>query len=520
MLTNVKILPGEYWWGGTTITKLCPITETSEYHQDFRVTCENQTAPCFVSSMGRYIWSDAPFKVDASAGNIALEGEEVELIKAGDTLRDAYLAVSKKHFPSDGRKLNDLFFKVAQYCTWIECAYWPTQEKVLNYAHAIIEHGLEPGIFIIDEGWAPQMAYGLWDFDPARFSDPKAMIDELHRLGFTVMLWVVPFVVPNGPEYVMTTTTATGRDKEAAAHTFLRTKDGQVAVTRWWDGYSAILDFTNPYDVEYMKKQLDRLMTDYGVDGFKFDGGATVHYANHSLCFGERGTDKTEYDLNVAWNEFGTSYEFHEFKDTYTFGGRNLIARLHDRNQSWHGMGIDDIIPCALVAGLIGHPFICPDMIGGGQWLDRYNPAFRCNEELFVRMAQCGVLYPMIQYSWAPWEALSEENMKACLDVARIHKLMSDEMLRLVREAEQTGEPILRLLEYNDPHQGYQDIDDEYMVGEDILVAPVVTEGTVARPVTFPQGTWQDEEGNLYEGRNTLMMDAPLDKVLWFTRVK
>jgi len=58
------------------------------------------------------------------------------------------------------------------------------------------------------------------------------------------------------------------------------------------------------------------------------------------------------------------------------------------------------------------------------------------------------------------------------------------------------------------------------MVGDDILVAPVVTKGTRKRPVTFPQGTWKDEEGNLFEGRNTLMMDAPLNKVLWFTRVK
>ena len=64
MIYRFKINEGEYWWGGTTISNFCPLTADSEYHQDFRNSAHNQSAPFFVSTDGRYIWSDNPFKVD------------------------------------------------------------------------------------------------------------------------------------------------------------------------------------------------------------------------------------------------------------------------------------------------------------------------------------------------------------------------------------------------------------------------------------------------------------------------
>ena len=104
-------------------------------------------------------------------------------------------------------------------------------------------------------------------------------------------------------------------------------------------------------------------------------------------------------------------------------------------------------------------------MVGGGEWSFKANPNCRADEELFVRMAQCSALFPMIQFSWAPWEALSAENARLCAEAAALHADMAAEILALVREAEQTGEPILRSLEYNDPHQGFAPITDEFMLG-------------------------------------------------------
>ena len=77
----------------------------------------------------------------------------------------------------------------------------------------------------------------------------------------------------------------------------------------------------------------------------------------------------------------------------------------------------------------------------------------------------------------------------------------------------------MRTLEYNDPHKGYAGITDQFMLGEKLLVAPVVTKGTFERKVFFPEGRWQDEDGNVYEGGTAPVLAAPLSRLLWFRRI-
>ena len=97
---------------------------------------------------------------------------------------------------------------------------------------------------------------------------------------------------------------------------------------------------------------------------------------------------------------------------------------------------------------------------------------------------------------------------------------MSDEIISLVSNAEKTGEPILRSLEYVDPHKGYAKITDEFMLGNDILVCPIITKGTFKKEITFPYGVWVDPDGNEYEGDSVITLETPLNKLTWFRRKK
>ena len=513
-----KMLPSEAWWGGTAASDQCPLTDRSDYHQDFTRECGNQTMPFFVSSLGRYLWSDHPFQVDVSGGEFVIRGENVRLYQAGSTLREAYLAAMQAHFPSNHKRLPEAFFKTAQYNTWMEFTYYPTQEGVLKFARKYLEHGFAPGIFIIDEGWHGR--YGDWEFDFARFPNPKKMVNELHEMGFTVLLWVVPYVCADGVKFVRSLRPLVGTDPEMAKTLYMRNQQNDVAIIQWWNGYSAILNLASPSDAKFLDRQLQHLMKAYGVDGFKFDGGTPAAYDSSNVINGRFATSMTPHELNIAWNEFGARYPFHEYKDTYLGGGKNAIQRLRDKGHRWDGDGINQLIPCALTCSLIGHPFICPDMIGGGEWSYNFLPGFTIDQELFVRMAQCSALFPMMQFSWAPWKALSPENLELCRQAAQLHRQLSGEILALVHEAEDSGEPILRPLEYNDPHRGYAGIIDQFMLGRDLLVAPVVTKGTRQRKVVFPAGTWRDEDGTEYAGGTEQLLPAPLEKLLWFRRVR
>ncbi|MBO5440792.1 MAG: glycoside hydrolase [Clostridia bacterium] len=522
MFFKIKILDGEYFWGGDVNSGYdMPICKDSTFNRDFRYHAHNQFMPLFISSKGRYVWSETGFKVWIENGELCFEGDsDFELYEGGTCLRDAYLDAMNKHFPFEetrkqGKTLPREFFKSAQFNCWTEFDYEPTQEKILEYAHGIIDNGFEPGILMIDEGWHTR--YGQWKFDLHKFPDPKAMIDELHDLGFIVMLWVTPYVTADGVDFCKATRDVFSPDTYDKQ--FLRNKEGEVAIVKWWNGNSAILDLRKECDRRYLNDRLEFLMKEYGVDGFKCDGGDYDSYARENIINGTPADDHDQLALNQAWNEFGSRFKYHEYKDTYKGGGKPVIQRLCDREHSWTTSGILALMPCAILQGLFGYPFICPDMIGGGSWIDKYLPDFKIDEELFIRMAQCSALFPMMQFSLMPWKHLSKEAFDIVMDAYKLHIKLSHMIISEVENAEKTGEPILRSLEYNYPNKGYATITDQFMLGEEILVCPINTKGAFKKEIIFPEGEWQDENGSKYKGDSRILLDTPLNKLLWFKKI-
>ena len=511
-----EILHNEYWWGGSiSCGKEMPFSKDSEIKIDLTKAAFNQHMPFLVSNKGRYIWSDEGIAFEFKDGKIYVEGKNVDIYEAGKTLRDAYLDASKKHFPFDQKEMPEVFFKTAQYNTWMQMTYNPTQDEVLQYARDIVANGFEPGVLMIDEGW--HKPYGQWEFDELKFPDPKAMVNELHAMGFVVMLWVSPFVTASGERYIKSLRFgAEFDDLHNTTDLYLRTKDNEVAIVKWWNGTSAILDFTKECDREFLQKQLDCLISEIGVDGFKFDGGQIQHY---STCInGEVNDDKTHFERNIAWNEFGRQYLFHEFKDTYKGGGKCGIQRLMDRYHSWDNEGINTILQYSLVQGLIGSPFICPDMIGGGAW-SMFIMGVPFDEELFIRMSQVSAMFPMMQFSLAPWQYLNKENLAICKKMTELHKEMADYIVEKVNESRISGEPIVRHLEYEFPNQGYEMTKDMFMLSEKYLVAPVITKGTTTRKVKLPSGEkWKYVDGTVYKGGQTVEVKSPLEVLPYFER--
>lgn len=529
MIYAFDILKDEYWWGGgACFGDKAPFTAQSEI--EMRLTgadnmdCANQSMPFFLSSCGRYIWSNEAFNINFSQGKIYIEAQkEVKMHRAGTTLRDAYLDASKRYFPFDGAELPCDCFETPQYNTWMHCTYYPTQATVLEYAHSIIENGFDPGVLIIDEGW--HKPYGTWEFDPVKFPDPKAMIDELHNMGFKLLLWVCPFVTCSGVNYVksLRMPAESGVGTHGNRDLYLRLENGEVALVGWWNGVCAILDFTQPADREFLKTQLDRLISDLGVDGFKFDGGHLFHYSDYSCKNGHINKKLTHYDRNIAWNEFGRQYFHNEFKDTFKGGGRCSVQRLRDRNHSWDHEGINTIIPYCLSAGLIGSPFICPDMIGGGEWTfieycKKGEATF--DTELFIRMCQVSALFPMMQFSMLPWEYLNSDETDICRNMAKLHREFSPYILKAINESRISGEPIIRHLAYEFPDGGYEKTTDCFMLGEKYLVAPVIKKGEREKEVKLPAGfSWKYVNGTIYKGGQTVTVPAPINVLPYFERI-
>ncbi len=507
---------GERWWVGViSESHRMPLQASSgPFEIDlFANTAGNQVQPLLISTKGRYVWSEEPFHIDFRDGTFVLtpRGGTLESGQRGSTLREAALQAGAAFFPPSGTIPDESLFIHPQFNSWIELTYDQNQEDILAYAHGIVDHGFTPGVLMIDEGWFEE--YGRYLFHPGRFADPKGMMDELHGLGFEVMLWVCPYIRPDGQYF-----------KELFLNeddvVWLRSAENTrfPAIMQWWDGFSAVTDLTSPYGRDWFKGQLDHLVREYGVDGFKLDGGDAAHYSDERMLTGAVAfeADATPNRHTEAFAEIGLDYPLNEYRACWKMGGQPLAQRLRDKEHSWEDLR--KLIPGIVNQGLMGYPFNCPDMIGGGEYLS-FRDLEAVDQELIVRAAQTHALMPMMQFSVAPWRVLSEENLEICRRAATLHSEMSGAILALAREAAGSGEPIVRSLEYQYPHEGYGDVDDQFLLGPDILVAPVLEKGARSRPVVFPPGRWQGGDGSIVEGPTTVEVDAPLEQLPWYRRL-
>lgn len=146
--------------------------------------------------------------------------------------------------------------------------------------------------------------------------------------------------------------------------------------------------------------------------------------------------------------------------------------------------------------------------------------------ELLVRFYQAAVFAPFFRNHSAvgtrrqePW-LFDEKTRDAVRKTVRLRYRFIPYIYDLARECERTGEPIVRPLVYEYPHDKMvRNICDEYLLGKFALVAPVTVPGKFAREVYLPEGEWYDYETNeKYTGGKYILADAPLDKVPVFIR--
>jgi alpha-glucosidase len=498
---EIPVVDNVAWWSGV-ISQGDIMPVKNGYSADFTLNnYGNQVQPMLISNDGQVVWSEKPFKIVCENNTLKVTSEtpSLEYSKPGETLKDAFIFASKNYFPAKGELPDELLFSAPQFNTWIELMYDQNQKDIMKYAHRIIDNGFPPGVLMIDDNW--QEDYGKWDFHCGRFSNPKAMVDSLHEMGFKVMLWICPFISPDCDVY----------RKLESQQLLLKNNTGKTAMVRWWNGVSGLLDLSNPETRKWFKEQLDLLQNSYGVDGFKFDAGDFPHYAN---CYS--GETKTSPQEQCEWYaRIGLDYPLNEYRAMWKMAGYPLANRLRDKSHNWRDL--TRLIPHILLQGIVGYNFTCPDMVGGGEFIS-FLPGKKIDQDLIVRSAQCHALMPMMQFSVAPWRILDEKHFAACKEAVKIREEFTPEILKLAKESAKTGEPIVRSMEYVFPHRGYEKTDDQFMLGDNILVAPIVTKGN-SRKIKIPEGNWKNRNGKIITGPKTIKVNAGIKEIPIFTKM-
>jgi alpha-glucosidase len=316
-------------------------------------------------------------------------------------------------------------------------------------------------------------------------------------------------------------------DDGVARDVFCRTEGGDRYVGQVWPGDTVFPDFVTEaarswwgeLNAAHVRSGLAGIWNDMNEPAtgsipshrMRFGGGAHSHERFHN-----------QYGLLMAMAT--TDGLLAELPDRRPFvlsragfaGIQRYAANWLGDNQSrWDHLWVS--IPMTTGLGLSGQPFVGAD-VGGF--------AGNADAELFLRWMQYGVLTPFCrnhseignvdQYAWS-FGTLVERHVREAIRLR--YRLLPYLYAAFVRSG-QTGEPVQRPLvfDYQDD-AAVRDVDDQYLLGRDLLVAPVIRPGTTARQVYLPAGQWYDwHSGEPAGGACFVIVPTPMDRIPVFAR--
>ncbi|ELU07811.1 hypothetical protein CAPTEDRAFT_103368 [Capitella teleta] len=425
-------------------------------------------------------------------------------------VKAAYLSLVGKAFEKPKSIPNEKIFRYPVWSTWAQYKQDITQERVLEFAGAIRKHGFKDSQLEIDDDWTP--AYGDWTFDATKFPDPARMVKVLKDLGFRVTIWMHPFANVNSEAI---------KEKQ---YWIQEPSTGKPSIVTWWNGKAALLDVTSPSSKSWLKTKCQYLQQ-LGIDSFKIDAGEACYLPYkrrmHKPLKSPNAYNKLFVDLCL---ELDPELRALEVRSGVASQHIPMFFRVNDKDSNWSTInGLKTVIPHVLNQGLLGYPFVLPDMIGGNAYssVGFSKTTNFPSRELFIRWMQVNALMPAMQFSVVPWR-YDDEVIHIAQKVCALHEQYADLIVQLAKEATQTGAPICRPLWWIAPKdETALTISSEFLLGNEVLVAPVLDEGATSRDVYLPEGRWRDaNSGQEFSGSAWIREHpADLDQLPYFTKL-
>ncbi|XP_043473616.1 myogenesis-regulating glycosidase isoform X3 [Leptopilina heterotoma] len=376
----------------------------------------------------------------------------------------------------------------------------PTNEAAIyNYTEDVILLGfLRQGHVLLSEEW--QAHPGDFVLDETRFPSMEETINIMHRRGFRIVFSIQPFISTESQNF-----------QDAVTNRLLISERGSdpriPALTRYKNISSAgVLDITNNKTLPWLMSKLENLISKYHVDSFYLDIGTAHDMPQYYKC---------EYPLTNP-DHYKTIFSKAILNSVPVIGVSGAISRpkapvfvsLPPFPSSWKA--IKTVIPTILSYGMIGYPFIMPGAVGGDVALpmsdnnpDNDFEVSLPDKELYVRWLQLSTFLPVIRFTHLPSKYADSEvlDMARQLTILR-QKTVTPLLKKYANNTLDTGLPIIRPLWMLDPTDpACHVVVDEFSVGEELIVAPILYSGSRQREVYLPAGVWRDGiDGSLRKG--------------------
>ena len=318
-----------------------------------------------------------------------------------DDIKTVHRHVFKNVFDKPEGIPDERMFRSPVWSTWARYKVNVNETQVLEFADEILQHNFTNSQIEIDDKYTTH--YGSFDFNATKFPDAKGMISELNEKGFRVTSWIHPFTNIESPNF----------REGITRRLFVRDLSDTVpALVKWWQGEGALLDVTDNTSRQWYLNNLESMRSEYGLDSFKFDAGEVtffpITFNVTSPSFWNPNQYCTQYAPLVA--QMGGMIEVRCGHQTQR---QPIFVRMFDKDSRWYyDNGLKTMIPSALTQGILGYPYILPDMIGGNAYVEGaefHSAVLLPDRELFIRWMQLTAYLPAMQFSIAPWQYEDED---------------------------------------------------------------------------------------------------------------
>lgn len=491
------------------------------YGKGDRTSQMNITVPFYISSLGYGVYFD-----DYTASKLILKNP-VEYVTESRTPVSYYFIASetgniadvvKNYTELTGRQELAPFWALG----YITSKYgYRTQAETEGVIDTLRREGYPVDGIVLDLYWYGQETdMGRLEWNKTQWPDHKGMLAKLKADGVKTVIISQPYINKIGAidNY--------NKFKEAGYLTFDSVGNTHDVTT--WVGEAGMFDVSNPATREWLWNRYKEL-TDEGVTGWWGDlGEPEVHPLTIRHHNGETAS---EYH-NIYGNEWSRII-YDGFKKEYPNvrlmtlmrGGTAGLQRFSvfpwstDVGRSWAGLQAQ--IPIMINSALSGFGYMSHDV--GGFAVDPANPV---NEELYARWLQLGLFTPIFRthstVKAEPYHYTTPGYQEAFKRIIKARYEWLPYNYTLAYENAASGAPFVRPLNfyYTEKDTAVANIQDQYMWGNNVLVAPVIEPGKTSREVYFPAGKWYliDNPAKTFAGPVKAECEAPLHEIPVFAK--
>ena len=425
---------------------------------------------------------------------------------------------------------------------WISANRWNTQKDVDELLAKLKKYDF-PASIIVLEAWSDEATFYIWngakyepvsngqalkyedfDFSGTPWPDPAKMVQDIHDAGLKLLLWQVPVYKKQGDDEVQNAQNDLDREDAATRKLCVTMPDGTpytIPKGNWFPD-SMVPDFTNPETVKswFGKRQY---LLDIGVDGFKTDGGEFIHHPDaqfHNGTTGKEGVNRYSRDYTESYRNFVGSNGV--IFSRAGFSGQHTVPCHWGGDQQSQNAELASVLKAGLSAAASGMIFWGFDLAGFAGPL----PSL----DLYRRATQMACFCPIMQWhsepdggqfrelmpgaegnnERSPWNMEDSYAAPGFMDEMRywhkLHEQLRPYLWKTVQECVRDSKPFMRPLVYEWPNDvNIVNCQDEYLLGDDLLIAPLLEENATSREVYLPDGVWFDFfDGSEYAGNQTI----------------